>query len=884
MSDESGWMARLLPRRARRELFDPAWRDVQVRYGERSLNASRPLHRAALRLARWLAVAWLLGDCWRVVLTSRDAARSREWVSLSMWRQFRHAARMFSRERGVALGAASTLALGIGANVAVFGAVEAVLLRALPYPEADRLVIVQHEAVATGQTKDYVPIGDYLDLAARQSSFEEFGGYGLDSGTVTGLGRPFRASALIATDGAVRALRMQTMLGRGLEARDCLTNAPPVVVLSFDFWRDRLGSDPRVLGRHLQLGPLSAEIVGVAARGFRFPPETDASVVLPMTVPSAPPTSRTEEWTFIVARLKRGISLDVAAADLAAMSKQLALEHPADNQASRFIPVALRDRLVGVSRLALELALAVSTVVLIIACANVANILLARSLSRQRETAVRLALGAGRRHLAAQLFAESAVLAIPSTVVGVIAGVWATRGVLAMAPSSVSVAGLQHVQLNATVAAFGAVLAAATTIALAAVSGLTMRSRTPVGALIAVRSMGTPGARRTASAFVVIQLALAVTLLIGAGLVVRSLARLTAVHPGFEVDHVLTLHSSIPGERYRTRAALDGFYQTASFALRALPGVREVGTTAIVPLTGNHWTAPFEREDQRGDKSHRAPQVGWQSVSGGYFAALRIPLLSGRVFTDRDTPDSPPVVVISRGLEQAFFAAESAIGHRIMISRTNTAEIIGVVGDVRRASLAEDPVPDLYYASSQQPTPEMTWVIHTSGDPDQAVPAIRSALTVLEPGVEVTQARSMSAIAADSAEVLRFTMWLFGAFGGVALVLAAVGVYSVMAYATRQRAREIGIRTALGATRADLVGLVIREGLLLSGLGAIAGLLIGVLIARLSPLGALLYKTSPSDPMTLTFAPALLAVCALLACYLPARRAARIDPVRALVE
>jgi putative ABC transport system permease protein len=809
------------------------------------------------------------------------------------WYYLKHALRLLVRDRAFTAGAALTLALGVGANVAVFAVVEAVLLRPLPYPGADALVILKHEDLETHRTKNFIAIGDYVDLAERQTSFETMGAYGTQAGTVFNQGDPIRVSVLVATDGALNALGLRPVLGRGLQATDCRPGAAPVVVLGFDFWRQRFGSDARVVGRSLSIergwerssirSSSDFQIVGVGSQGFRFPPDALTDLVLPATLPLAAPAARKSDWIFAVARLKAGTSMSAAAVNLTDISHEMAVEHPASNQGSHYLPVTLRDELVGSSRLALELLFAVVSVVLLIACANVANLLLARSIARRREMAVRLALGADRRHLVSQLLAESAVLAALAGLAGVAVAVWGAQALVALVPKSVQVRGLNDLHLDPTVLAFAFGIVALTALAFAVVSAATVRSETPSGALVVTRVTMSRAARRATSGLVVGELALAIVLLIGAGLVVRSMARLGAVDPGFQMDHLLTFTASMPEDRYRAVGARQAVYARALASIGALPDVRAVGDAAVVPLTGNNWTVPFERADQRTPAGQHPPDVGWQLASGPYFTALQIPLLAGRLFDGRDTPSTGAVAIISQAIALRFFPGEPAVGRRIVIGK-DTAEIVGVVGNIRRAALSDAPGADLYFSAEQGRASVTSWFVKTTGDPARALGEVEAALRAIEPGVVFTQVRTMAEVASASMEVLRFTVWLFGVFAAVALALAAIGVYGVMSYITRQRTREIGTRTALGATGRDVVWLVMRQGGGIAAMGVVVGLSVGVAAARVAPLGGLLYATSAFDPATFILAPAALVVATLLACYFPARRAARIDPARTLAE
>lgn len=794
----------------------------------------------------------------------------------------RHAIRLLARERGFTAAAVLTLALGVGANAAVFAVVEAVLLRALPYQDASALVMINHRDQRTGITKEFIAIGDYVDLATRQSGFSAIGGYGGRATTVFNLGEPFRAVALLATSGAVDALGVTPVLGRGLTPADSRPGAAKVAILSYRMWQQRFGSDSGIVGRGIRLGSDDYQIVGVAPQGFHFPPHSPTDLILPLTVPLQAPAGRKNSWTFAVGRLKTGTTLEAAQANLATLSRQFEQQFPRDNQGSQYFAIPLRDALVGSSKRALVLLLGAVGVVLAIACANVANLLLARSLARKREMAVRLALGADRGQLAAQLLAESLVLAIAAGVVGVLMAQWGSQALVAMVPKSVTVPGLSDVRLNGTVIAFTLGISVVTALVFGLISAITIRTESGTGALVAPSrvTMGRP-ARRAASALVLAEVALAIVLLVGAGLVFRSFAKLTAVDPGFQSDHVMTVTAIVPSDRYKDATALQSFYDRAVPAVRGVRGVVAVGHAQVVPLTGNNWTVPFERTDQPVSGDQRPPDVGWQAATGGYFTALQIPLLSGRLFTERDRPGGPAVVIVSQAIEQRFFAGDSAVGRTVKIGDT-TAEIVGVVGNIRRAALSDEPRADMYFSSEQGPVNIVTWFVRTGGEPAQALPDIQNAIRGIEPNVLFVGPRTLADVAGESMQVARLALWLFGIFAAIALTLAAVGIYGVMSYVIRQRTREIGTRVALGATRADIIWMVMRQGTAIAVGGTVIGLTASVFAAR--SLGSLLYDVAAWDPATLAIAATVLVATILSACYLPARRAALVDPARTLSD
>jgi putative ABC transport system permease protein len=795
----------------------------------------------------------------------------------------KHGFRRLLREPAFTAAAVLTLALGVGANVAVFAVVEAVLLRPLGYIDADRLVILNHRDQRTGLTKEYIAIGDYVDITQRQSSFEVVAGYGSWQLTVTGDGEPYRVPTLAAAPGLLEALRVRPLLGRTIQPEDSRPGAAPVVMLGHDLWKTRFGGDPAVVGRSVRIGSQDHTIVGVAPAAFQFPPTATVGMIYPQTIPTTAPAQRKNGWIFAVARLKAGRTVEDATTDLAQVSRQLEHDHPQQNQGSTYFAMPLRDQLVGNTKPALVLLLAAVGVVLLIACANVANLLLARSLSRRREMALRTALGAGRSRLAAQLLSESLALALVAAVVGVLFANWGARALVSLVPQSVSVPGLADVNVNGPVLLFALVLTAITTVAFGLVAMTTVRLENAASVLVGGGRLSmSAGARRAASGLVVAEVALAVVLLVGAGLIVRTFSELVSIDPGFRTDRVMTMGIAIPNERYKDVEARAGYYHRAFAALRAVPGVREVGAAVVTPLTGNNWSAPFERPEHPVAPGERAPDVGWQAASGSYFRTLEIPLVAGRLFDERDRPGSPSVVIVSEAIQKRFFPNESAIGKRVKTGDTTTAEIVGVVGNIRRAGLRDDPWADMYFPFERGPSNQITLFVRTAGDPDRALPALQAAIKGIDSRTIVEGSRSLADVAAESVRTTKLILWLLGLFATTALILAAVGIYGVMSYVVRQRTREIGTRIALGATRRDIVWMVMRDGVWIAAGGTIAGLLIGLAAAR--SLASILYGVSSSDPATLSMAAGVLVATIMAACYLPARRAASVDPARTLAE
>lgn len=870
-------LGRWLPREAEHDLFHPSREDLRAA----GANGVR------LRIA--IVLLWL--DCWRVWLIARRVhppalERQRGHQRQHLRREFfamfmqdvRRALRLFRMEPGFTAAAVLTLALGIGVNTALFAVVEAVLLRPLPLSGADDLVILKHRDVTTGITKEFLGVGDFIDIKQRQRTMQSLGAYGTMQGTLFEGDEPLRIAGLGATPELFDALRVQPEIGRLISADDVRPGAPPVMMISYELWQTRFGSDPNIVGRGTQVNSVRRAVAGVLPRGFHFPPGAATDIAVPLPLPQTAPAQRKSGWTFALGRVRDGQSIDAVVSELDTLSTEFAQQYPDQNRGSQYYAEPLRDALVGDTKRPLLLLLAAVGFVLLIACANVGNLLLARSLGRRQEMAVRSALGASWTRLAAQQLTEALVLALTGGLIGV-AIAWQAAPVLAaLVPESTQVPALREVGLNMPVVAFSLIASLLAAVMFSAVSSLTLANTEQRAVLAATRgSSMSGGARRAASWLVAGEIALAGILLVGAGLTLRSFANLIAVDPGFRTSQVLTLQITLPASRYQTPAAQAEFYTRAFTALEGLAEIEHAGAAAVTPLTGNNWTAGFDRADRPVPAGERPPEVGWQAATRGYFEALEIPLRAGRLFDDRDRIATIAPVIISEEVARRFFPGEDPIGHRLR-GGENGLEIVGVVGDIRRASLTDRPRADMYFPFAGT---SGTLFLKASGDPLASLPAVRTALRGIDPQVSVFAARTLDDIASSSIAIARLAMRLLAGFAVVALLLAAIGIYGVMAYSVRRRTREIGTRVALGADRGAIIRLVMREGGVITAAGVIIGLAAGLLAAR--SLSAVLYGVPPSDPLSLIAAAVVLSTTGMAACYIPARRAARVDAARTLI-
>ena len=790
----------------------------------------------------------------------------------------RRALRLFRLEPGFTAAAVLTLALGIGANTALFAVVEAVLLRPLPITNADEIVILRHRDTTTRQTKEFLGIGDLIDLKARVQTLQNLTEYGAAQPTLFEGDEPVRLTGLGATPDLLAALQVQPAMGRLIAPDDVRPKAAPVVMISYELWRTRFGSDPNIIGRGILLNATRRPVIGVLPEGFHFPPNSPTDVVMPMSLPQTPQAQRRNGWTPALGRLKPGQSIGAVLAELDALSREFEVQYPDQNRGIRYYAEPLRDSLVGDTKRPLLLLLGAVGFVLLIACVNVGNLLLARSLARRQEMAVRTALGARWTRLASQIFTEGTVLAIAGGIAGVLLAWQAAPALARLVPATAQVPGLKSVGLNVPVMLFSLGVSLVSALLFSAVSCISLSTAQHRAALASIRGTSmSGGARRAAAMLVAGEVALAGILLVGAGLTLRSFANLIAVNPGFRIDNILIVDMNMPAARYPQGQAQSDLYARAFGAIEQLPGVEHAGAAIVTPLTGNNWTVPFERSDRPVPAGEKPPDVGWQAATSGYFRALEIPLQAGRYFEyhDHAAPKVIPVI-ISESIAQRFFPGEDPIGHRLK-GGDEGFEIVGVVGDIRRAGLSDERRADMYFPVSGT---NLTVFIRTIGDPLAVLPAVKTALRGVEPSVIVPTSRTLADVASASIAITRLAMRLLAGFAIVAVLLAAIGIYGVMAYSVRRRTREIGTRVALGADRGDIIRLVMREGGMITGAGVLIGLIAGLIAAR--SLSAVLYGVPPTDPLSLATAAIVLAITGLAACYVPARRAARIDPARTL--
>jgi putative ABC transport system permease protein len=778
--------------------------------------------------------------------------------------------------------------LGIGANTAIFTVIDAALLRPLPYAEPERLVHLWETRRGDHGDRTEASYPDFVDWRSQSRAFTAIEGYDETNLTVAAdVGEPLMLDGVRVTPGFFAMLGVRPILGRAFVPEDATPDGAPVVVLSHAYWRQRLGGDPRVVGRSLTLDRRRYSIVGVLPATFHFAPVDDAEFWLPLESASPRVGQRYNHWLNVVARLAPNVTPDGARSDLSAVMRRLAAQYPETNAGRDAAVIPLRDEIIGPVRTTLLVLFGAVGCVLLVACVNVAGLMLVRSAARGREIAVRSALGADRGRIVRQLLAESALLAVAGGLLGAATAQLGVRLILAVLPPEVAsgMPYLQNLRIDRVVVAYAAALA----IAAGLLSGLApalIVSRPPVAELLRRGGRGgSGGARpRVRRALVAAQIALTMVLLVAAGLMTRSLAELLRVDAGFDADRVLTARIALSGTAYDSSARQQQFFETLIGRVRALPGVRAAGAVRNLPLAGGG-TNTFRVEGRTEPDPASRPEATMRGVAGDYFRAMGVRLVAGRVFTGGDRATTQPVLLVSAGLARRFFSDEaSAVGQRLRFYAfpESAWTIVGVVGDVRTGPLDADAPPTIYYTHLQGAENRMSIVARTTGDPTGLASSLRREAHALDPSIAVYDVRTMDQQVARSPAVFarRLPLRLVGAFAVAALALAVVGIYGLIAYTVAQRTHELGIRIALGAGRGNILTLVVREGAMLAVLGVSAGLVVALWATRM--LGSLLYGVGAADPPTYLAVAVLLGAVALAACYVPARRAARVDPMVAL--
>ncbi|HEX8140371.1 MAG TPA: ABC transporter permease [Pyrinomonadaceae bacterium] len=803
-----------------------------------------------------------------------------------LWQDLRYGFRMLVKRPSFTVVAVLTLAFGIGANTAIFTVVNAALLRPLPYREPDRLVHLWETKQQTqfGQREASYP--DYLDWRDHTQAFEGMAGYSRRSFALTGRDAPDRFAGAAVTDGFFRVLGVEPIIGRSFQPGEDQTGAARIVLLGYGLWQRRFGGDPNVVGQSLVLNGTSYTVIGVLPQSFQFAPAGEPEMWVPLSPSPEQMSRRFMHWLNIVARLKPGVTREQAEGELGAVAQSIAQGYPDSHTGTGIRLVPLHEQITGRVKPVLLVLLGAVCFVLLIACANVANLLLARSAARQKEIAIRTALGASRLRLVRQLLTESVLLSVMGGIAGLILAQWGVELLIAAIPESQlsSMPYLRGLGIDSKVLLFAMAVSVLTGLVFGLApalqsSGLSLQESLKEGG----RTSGMQVRQGLRGLLVVTEIALALVLLVGAGLMMKSLYRLLAVDPGFATENVLTMRVSLPMTKYPEDGNVIAFHEQLLPRIESLPGVKGAGTVSVLPLLGGNTTRLLV-EGRPAPPPGEELEANFREVSTGYFRTMGVPLIAGRNFTERDKVGTPEVVLINQTMAHRLFPGENPVGQRLNFAsmQVKGLEIVGVVGDEKVTGLDSATTPVMYVAFLQDPGRTLNLVVRTTSDPLSVAGAVRSEIGSLDPDLAVFEVRTMEQLIdnAPSTFLRRYPAFLIGVFAGVALLLAMVGIYGVISYSVAQRTHEIGVRMALGAQRSDIFKMILGQGLLLTFAGVGCGLVAALILTRF--LASLLFGVSTTDPLTYLAVSLPLILSAMLACYMPARKATKVDPMVAL--
>ncbi len=806
----------------------------------------------------------------------------------SLLRDVRHSWRILGKNPSFTAVAVITLAFGIGASVANFAVVRGVLLRPLPYSDSSRLVRVYDANPARDANMSAFSPQDLDDFSRQQDAFENLGGYWYSPGSaglaLSGEGEAAYLETAFAGNGFFQTLGVSPFLGRSFRPEENVVGKDAVAVLSYRLWRRQFHSDESVLGRKILLNGAPHVVVGVMPESFQFPaPLVDVWVPLSKITDEEIPHLRGLRWISLVARLKPGVSPQQASIASSVVLKRLEQQYPDTNTGwTRALVADLRDDVVGHVKPALLALLTAGLLVLLLASANLANLLLARGTVRQREFAIRSALGSGRWRLRRQVLTENLVLAC-------IGGAAALAGAPLLASwllkvSAGSIPRADAVRVDWTVILFAAGLTLAAGLLIGAVPAARVVGHHLADALkaVGISVAGDTRRQRGRDALVIAEIALACTLLIGSGLVLRSLWKLLSTDPGFDSSRVLTVQLSLPEYKYHGMPKMEAYRDELLRRVSAIPGVVAAGGGKTMPLFGGGEPYQFSIQDPARGVVDVTPTSGTYIVTTGYFQALKIPLVSGRTFSQQDFAEHSPVVIVNQQLARQFWPGEDPVGRILHLGKSASSklEVVGVVGDVRNEGLSQESGTVVYLPESRAPRQQLNLFVRTNGDPLSAATTIRQVIHDFEPDQAINDIAPLQRVLHETVAQPRFLSTVLSAFGGTALLLASVGIFGVISYNVRQRTREIGVRMALGADRRNVLLMILHRALLLIAIGLAVGLALALLLGRL--LAGILYGVSPSDPVALGAAVGILALVAIFAALMPARRATQVDPIVAL--
>jgi putative ABC transport system permease protein len=807
----------------------------------------------------------------------------------TLFQDLRYGIRTLARNPGFTVVAVLTLALGIGANTAIFSVVNAVLLRPLPYPQPDHLVKVWGNFAGIGLPNDrnWISAPEFKDLESQNKSFSHIAAindasFNLDIG-----GLPQRVEGYLVSPSLFPMLGVQAALGRAFLPEEAETGHDRVVLLSYGLWKRGFGGDAGVVGRRLHINGLSYAVVGVMPAAFQYPDNAEMWAPLAFAPSDLGPDNRGNHGLEVLARIKPELSLQQARADMAAVTKAVEEQnkgYPYARFQFAFTLTRLLEEMVSDIQTALWILTGAVALVLLIACANVANLLLVRASAREREMAIRMALGASRRRLIGQLLTESVLLSLLGGAAGLLVARWSLHGLVNL--SSAIYPRVAAASMDNTVLAFTMLISLGTGIIFGLAPALHSAGdvkhdslkeggRTSTTALVS---------QRLRHALIVVELALSLVLLNGAGLLLKSFLRLQEVDGGFRPDHVLTMRISPPETKYARPEQLRAFYRDVVDRVSRLPGVQAAGGVNVLPLSGSGNSGTTTIDTHAVPPDAASPEVDWRAVTPGYFQAMGIALISGRFIDERDADQSPRVAVVDETLAKTYWPNEDAVGKRLhrggVGSTASWMTVVGVVRHVRYRTLEAQSRAQVYWPEAQDPWPSLSLAIRTSSEPYRLAATVQKEVQAVDPEQPVYRVRTMEELVEGSLARRRLSMLLLSIFAGAAVILAAVGIYGIMAYWVNQRSHEMGVRMALGAGRLDVLRLVLRQSLMLAGVGVAVGLVGSLALTRF--IASLLFNVRANDPMTFLTVALSLAAVALLASFIPARRATKVDPMVSL--
>jgi len=814
----------------------------------------------------------------------------------TLMQNLRYAFRALRNSPGFTAVVVLTLALGVGANTAIFSVVYSALLRPLPYREPARLFHVGEARAQSDNSNNGAQVSypDYLDWTHSSKSFPSLAVYSGDAFTLAVNGEPKNTFAAQVTPNFFATLGVKPVIGRDFVDGEMQPDGPHVTILTDAFWRTEFGADPNIIGRVIHLDGKPATIVGVLPREFEFGPANSAPLWVPIHQTGDLITRRSLHWLTAVGRLAPGVSPEQARAEMLGISARLSREYPKENSSIFFVMESLREQIVGKVRPLLLILLGAVGFVLLITCANVANLLMTRSIGRRKEFAVRSALGASRASLLSQMLTESLLLSAIGAIVGLVGAHWGVTLLVAAIPESLlqGMPYLRNAAINLPVLLFLCGVTVLTGILFGLAPGLEA-SRTSLNDVLKDETRGgtSTGHARLRNTLVIAEISISLVLLVGAGLLLKSLHALLGQDPGFNLHNVLTFSVNLPDSSYPSdktppyySAAAVRFDHEFTERLRNVPGVLDVGQTSGIPASGGSGTIRFVVEG-RTTALGQEDECQIIGVSTGYFSSLKIPLAEGRFFAATDTIQTPGVVVVSRAFVKAYLHGENPIGKRVRFTysaQNPYLQIVGVAGDTASIDLAAVPPAIIYTPNDQGPNTYLSYIVRAAGEPAAFVGAARAALQQMDPQLPLIQPQSLEDVANQSPSVFlrRYPSYLIGCFAALALILAIVGLYGLISHLVLQRTREIGIRVALGAQRPDILKMVLRQGIRPTLAGVIIGVVAGLGLTRL--MSSLLFGVGPNDWLTFLCVALLLLAVALAACFIPARRATRVDPIVAL--